>query len=255
MHRPPQAKRARLSCRRSFALAALLFLAGCVNHDFGQINPSLTSDSMHDWVSLDGIAGQHTLPSSFELTDDERLLRDLAYPLIEAPYNRQKWYSLASETGAIGGDHRAVFDRSAYAKNLLGSRYRSPSARYARLIDDIRNDTTNMPQFFETAGRVLDIDEKRRRSLSFIGDVAPNNRANAYRRIRENASIVALVRAKLAQHAAGYRFALERLVVITPSQQAVETERALNQMQATLARYRGRSAPTWVRERSLASSN
>jgi hypothetical protein len=51
-----------------------------------------------------------------------------------------------------------------------------------------------------------------------------------------------------------YRFALERLVVATPSQQAVEAERALNQLQSQVARYRGRTAPTWQREQSLASA-
>jgi hypothetical protein len=235
-------------------LAVFLFLAGCANHDFGELHPTLVSDNIHDWVGLDAIAGQHTLPSSFEMTDDEHQLRDLAYPLIEAPYNRQQWYSAAGETGVIGSDHRALFDRSAYAKHLLGSRYRSPTARYARLIDDIRNDTTNLPQFFETAARVLDIDRKRGKSLAFIRDLSPSNRANAVRRIRENRSIVALVKAKLAQRVSAYRFALERLVVITPSRQAVEAEQALNQMQATMARYRGRGAPTWVREQSLASN-
>jgi hypothetical protein len=253
MHRSPPL-RARLLSRRVFALAAFMFLGGCANHDFGQVHPTLFRDDMHEWVGLDAIAGQPTFPSSFETTDDERQLRDLAYPLIEQPYNRQRWHSIAGETGFIGGDHRGVFDRSAYAKHLLGSRYRSPAARYAQLIDDVRSDTTNLPQFFETAGRVLDIDQKRRRSLAFINDLAPSNRANALRRIRENASIVSLVRAKLGQRVVSYRFALERLVVITPTPQAVEAEQAINRLQGEIARYRGRLPPTWTREQSLASA-
>ena len=69
----------------------------------------------------------------------------------------------------------------------------------------------------------------------------------------ENASIVALVRETLAQRVSAYRFALERLVITTPSAQAVEVERAINHLQAQIARYR-RPAPTWVREQSLAAS-
>ncbi|HLF22935.1 MAG TPA: hypothetical protein VI565_03360 [Burkholderiales bacterium] len=218
------------------------------------MNSSLVRDDIHDWVGVDAIAGKPGFPSRFELTDDERQLRDLAYPLIEPAYNRQQWYSAAGEYGVIGADHRTDFDRSAYSTRLQTTRYRSPSARYAQLIDDIRNDTTNLPQFFETAGRVLDIDDKRRKSLAYISGLSASERTNALRRIKENGSIVAMVRAKLAQRVSSYRFALERLVVATPSQQAVEAERALNQLQSQIARYRGRTAPTWQREQSLASA-
>ena len=132
----------------------------------------------------------------------------------------------------------------------MSSRYRSPSARYSQLSDDIQNDTTRLPQFFETASRVLDIDQKRQKSLAFISTLSPPERRNAERRMIENASIVSLVRAKLTQRVSSYRFALERLVIMTPSPQAADVERALNQLQAQIARYR-RPAPTWVREQNL----
>jgi hypothetical protein len=75
---------------------------------------------------------------------------------------------------------------------------------------------------------------------------------NAQRRMRENESIVALVRAKLTQRAASYHYALERLVIATPTTQAVDVERAVNHLQALIARYRG-PAPTWMREQNLAT--
>jgi hypothetical protein len=52
---------------------------------------------------------------------------------------------------------------------------------------------------------------------------------------------------------AAYRFALERLVIMTPSAQAVEAEQSLNQLQSSIVRYRTPPLP-WVREQSLASS-
>jgi len=241
--------------RHLFVLAAFSLLAGCATQgDFGEVQPRLVRADIHDWLSLDAIAGRPALPSSFELTDDERQLRDLSYPLIEPPYDRQQWYSVAGEYGVIGSNHRTEFDRSAYASRLMSSRYRSPSARYSQLTDDIRNDVTRLPQFFETAARVLDIDQKRRKSLAYISDMSPMERANALRRIRENGLLVSLVRAKLAQRVTGYRFALERLVIMTSSPQAVEVERSLNQLKDQLARYHNRSAPTWVREQSLAAA-
>jgi hypothetical protein len=125
--------------------------------------------------------------------------------------------------------------------------------RYAQITDDVRNDITRLPQFFETAGRVLDIDLKRQKSLRYISGLSPAEREQALRRVRENASLVAMVRASLAQRASGYRFALERLVLMTPSPQAVDVERTLNQLQAQIAQYRRSIPNSWVREQSLAA--
>jgi hypothetical protein len=231
--------------RRSIpAFAALYLLAGCAsNGDFNEVQPYLVRDDVHDFVGVDAIAGRPTFPSHFELTDDERALRDLAFPLIEPPYDRHQWYSILDEYGVIGADHRTGFDRTAYTTRLFTERHRSPSSRYAKLTDDIRNDIDRMPQFFETAGRVLDIDRKRRQSFAFIRDLSSAERTNAQRRIRENELIISWVRSTLAQRAAAYRFALERLVIMTPSPQVADIERLLNEMLAEMANYRTAPPP------------
>jgi hypothetical protein len=236
-------------------LAALVSLAGCGsnNRDFGEVRGTYLRDDMHDWVGYGSYGGQNVPQSYSRLTDDERALRDLAYPLIEAPYDRQQWYSAFGDYNEVLVDPRNVDIRGEYASRLLSARVRSPSVQYSRLTDDVRNDITRLPQFFETATRVLDIDGKRGASLAIVGDLSPQERENAHRRMRENASLVALVRTKLAQRAAAYRFALGRLVIATPSAQAVEAERAINQLQSQLAYYRTHSAPSYAREQSLAS--
>jgi hypothetical protein len=228
--------------RYGILLGIALLLAGCsANGDFGRVKPSLVRDDIHDWVGLDAIAGRQTMLSKFELTDDERQLRDLAYPLIEPAYDRQQWYSILGEYGVIGASHRAVFDRTAYATRLLSSRYSSANARYAQLIDDINNDTTRIEPFFENGWRVLDTDKKRQRALAFVGTSDPE-RIHVRRRVQENALIVAWVRTSLNRRASSYRFALERLVIMTPSPMAVDAERALNAMQARAGQYQ-RGAP------------
>ena len=222
---------------RGVAALALFMLAGCANGDFGEVRREFARDDTHDWIGRAALSGQTVQASPLQLTDDERLLRDLAYPLIEPPYRRQMAYSIAGEYGVIGASFRTGFDRTAYTTHLMGSRYSSSSARYAQLTDDIRNDITRIPQFFETAARVLDIDRKRRKSLAYIHNASAEERDRAMRRIRENASIVGWVRTSLSRRAASYHFALERLVMMTPSSQAVEVERALNQLKAETARH------------------
>jgi hypothetical protein len=235
------------------AAAMLALLTACApNGDFGEVRPMLVSDNMHDWLGFN--AGRPTFPSSFELTDDEHQLRDLAFPLIEPPYKRQQWGSVVREYGMVGRDRQGPFDRTQYATHLFDAGHRSPAVLYSRITDDIRDDMTRLPQFFETAGRVVDIDQKRQKSLGYIPDLSPAERADAMRRVRENASVISLVNEKLSQRVSSYRFALERMVIMTPSPQAAEVERVLNQLQALIVRYRTQPAPTWQREQSLVSA-
>ncbi len=219
-------------------IAMALLLTGCsANSDFGEIRADLVSDDIHDWLGPAALIGKRIVPSTYELTDDERQLRDLAYPLIEPPYDRQQWYSVLGEYGLTGLDRRTVFPRDAYASHLLDDDYRSPSARYQKVTEDARNDTARMPQFFETAVRVRDMDDKRRKSFAYIPDLKKRERVEATRRMRENELIVSWVCSSLDQRAAAYRFALERLVIMTPTPLAVDTELAIKEMKARLAQY------------------
>lgn len=249
----PVATRALIVSRCLFVAVAFSSLGACgtATGDFGEVRPSLVSD-VHDWTTPLAGAAKPTLGSAFELTDDERQLRDLSHPLIAPPYTGQQWYSILAEIG-LAKPQRQVVTRATYATQLLASRYHSPSARYAQLMDDARNDTTRLPEFFETAGRVLDMDAKRQKSLDFVSALLPAERKDAEVRIRENASIVASVREKLLQRESSYRYALERLVVATPSPQAVQVERAIDRLQTEIARYQS-PAPTWVREQNLATA-
>jgi hypothetical protein len=228
----PMQRAKRIQAAAIGATLTLLLGACGTNGDFGEVRPSLVRDDIHDWIGRD-VTG--SVPSNFELTDDERQMRDLAYPLIEPPFDRNRWYSVAGEYGV--GTY-TPFDRTVYATRLFTVRDRSPAARYAQLIDDIRNDTTRMPQFFETAARVLDVDRKRDKALNYVSGLSPYERDNARRRVRENIAILHSVQASLDQRASSYRFAMERIVVMTPSPQAIEVERALNEMRATIAQYR-----------------
>ena len=240
--------------RRSLmALAAMSLLAGCgLDSDFGEVNPNRVNDNVHDWIGRDNAAGKPISPSDFALTDEERALRDLAFPLIEPPYSRQKWGQVVREYGLSRTSPAEATDRSAYINHLMANDVRSQSARYARLIDDVRNDMTRLPQFYDVATKVLDLDEKRRKSMAYVSGLGALEKTNVLNRIRENARVIARVDASVTHRAASYRFALGHLVIAAPSPQAIEAERAVNALHAEISRYRGKPAPTWQREPSLA---
>jgi hypothetical protein len=225
-------------CLGSIALVLHTALTGCAfNGDFGRVRPGLVSDDMHAWVGVEAARANGIAPSTYPLTDDERTLRDLAYPLIEPPYERNRWYSVLNEYGlnrAFQSDWY-VYDVMAYGDRLLGEHYRSASARYNRINDDIRNDVVRIDPFFMLARRVLDIDRIREKSLGYVTAVPVGADANALARIAENALVIAWVQQSLADRAAAYQAALERLLVATPTQMAVEVERSIVLMQQKIA--------------------
>jgi hypothetical protein len=220
--------------------ALILILGGCANGDFGRIKPPLVADGIHTWVGEQAARESGRRPSNSDLTDDERQLRDLAYPLIEPPYNRGRWDSVLFEYGIAPtrGPWWPRFDRTAYGRRLLSRSFRSPAGRYSQLIDDIRNDGERIAPFAAVAGRVLDMDSKRNKSLAYVSDVPGWARADARRRVTENTLVVAWVHRSLRERADGYQYALERIVIDTPSPLAVEAERALMLLRQRIATTR-----------------
>jgi hypothetical protein len=202
---------------------------------------------MHSWIGTEAVGSIGLPPSRYGLTDDERELRDLAYPLIEPPFERQRWYSVLNEYGVSRIFRRDWwhYDRTDYSRELMGQRYRSPAARYSRLIEDARNDIVRIGPFFTTARRVIDMDAKREQSLAYISDLTEEEAANALSRITENRLVIGWVHRSLTERAAGFRYALERLVIAFPSPMAVEAERVLNQLKMRIEENRTLAPPDW----------
>jgi hypothetical protein len=225
-------------CRNGVAAAALL-LAGCAtNGDFGRVRASLVSDDIHAWMGPAVTASIGKPYSAFQLTDDELLLRDLAYPLIEPLYDRQQWWSVLNEYGAglSRQPYRSPLDPNGYATWLVAQEvFRSSAGVYAKLLEDIRNDITRIEPFCTVAVRVADMDRKRHKSLAHVTALSEYERKNALRRMRENALIIRWVQSSLQERAVSFRTALERLVIAIPMPTAIEAERTLTQLRQQIA--------------------
>jgi nitrate reductase assembly molybdenum cofactor insertion protein NarJ len=216
-----------------------VLLAGCgtTNGDFGRVRPTLVNDDTHAWMGAAAARSPTSdIPWQHGLTDEERRLRDLAYPLIEPPYSRQQWYSVLGEHGLANRDWPYP-DRSTYASRLFTTAYRSQTARYNRLIEDIRNDVLRLDPFFATARYVADMDRKRDRALGYVSALTEEERANTQQRMAENRNIVRWVQGSLQERTESYRIALERMVIAAPSQVAVEAERQLGLLQQRISGY------------------
>ena len=229
------------SSRRSLPALALLLagaaLGGCSGGDFGRTRADFLNDDMHRWIGGEVTGSVGLKASQFQLTDSERQLRDLAYPLIEPPHSRPAWRSVFGDYAALPSPWRqqVVFDRTAYGRTLIDEPHRSHTSRYAQLMEDVRDDITRFEPFFASAVRVIDLDRKRNASIKQISELSPRERADATARMEENTLIVQWVQQCLEQRISSYRWALERLVLQAPDSLAADADRLIGELAAQTA--------------------
>ncbi|RXT50001.1 hypothetical protein [Bradyrhizobium betae] len=224
---------------RPFGTALLLAavgasLAACSGGDFGRTRESMRSDDMHSWLGAEVTGSLGLKPSQFQLTDEERQLRDLAYPLIEPPLSRPAWKSVFGDYKALPSpwQQKVVFDRTMYGRTLIDEPHRSHSSRYAQLIEDVRNDITRFEPFFASAIRVIDLDKKRNASMARVSALSPKEKEDAVARMQENSLIIQWVQQCLEQRVSSYRWGLERLVIQAPDGMAADADRLIGELAA-----------------------
>jgi hypothetical protein len=217
-----------------FAVFAALVLCSCSSiGDLGRLQSPLVSDDIHAWVGQEAAAHAGAPVSVNNLTDDERALRDLAFPLIEPPYDRDRWDAVVLEYGQKREFRRDLWmvDKVAYYAHLMGEFHRSSIGRYNQLIDDMRDDIVRIDPFFMTARRVIDVDQRRQKSIQYVADLDPSERASALARVGENSLTIAWVHHSLTERCASYRYALEHLTVAEPAPVAADAEHVLTELQ------------------------
>ncbi len=221
-----------LSAYRALSLIGLLVFSamssGCaLNSDFGRVRSDLVTDDMHAWVGAAARKPFGVPPSIYPFTDEERLLRDYAYQIIEPPYERNKWYAVLNEYGLsckFQPDWYA-FDVSAYSRLAHDA---AVSFGNGALCSAQRRYT----QRCESARRVL-----RRGAPGARYRQAPSGNPDQYygrgrgagqrggAHCRERADHC-VGTAGIDRQGASYRYALERLVIATPAPMAAEVERS-----------------------------
>jgi hypothetical protein len=211
--------------------------AGCSGGDFGRTRQDFRNDDMHRWIGGEATSSVGLRASQYQLTDNERLLRDLAYPLIEPPHSRPAWKTVFGDYKPSPSPWRqpVAFDRTAYGRILIDEPHRSHASRYAQLMEDVRDDITRFEPFFAAAARVIELDRKRDSSLAHISELSPRERADAVARMQENSLIVQWVQQCLERRISSYRWGLERLVLQAPDTMAADADRLIGELAAQTA--------------------
>ena len=226
-------------------LAALA--GGCARvGDFERPVPSYFHEEMLPVVGAYAAQHRGEPVSRAPFTDDERMLRDLAYAIIAPPITKQKWLVTITDLrqSRMVPNNEPPFHVEKYADTLIETPFRSATGRYSRLIDDIRADSLRVTPFFTVARRVVEMDTARERSLAGVSRLTAPERETAMARIAENRMLIGWVYRRLGERSRGYKFALERLFVKVPAPAAVDAERALRAYDERLARIPVLSAAT-----------
>jgi hypothetical protein len=220
---------------RSASLAIALTIAAfspAFAGDFGRPKPSL----LDGFIPPQFWKGPVTGLSAFPLTDLENELRDRSYALIRPNEPRGQWsaYIAAMQIAHFFSRQEGDDGHTDYARMLLLSDARSEASAYNRLIEDATADGMLIGPFVSVACAVADLDQKRLRSLTYVGELDERESADTFGRVRENRMVTAWVQDSLHARLGSYRYALERLVIKVPSILAVDAERSVKRLEAKI---------------------
>ncbi|WP_306262242.1 hypothetical protein [Pararhizobium sp. IMCC21322] len=172
--------------------------------------------------------------SYFNLTDEEKLLRQQARRLIAPPHARDWIHAIASRvqryrvTAPL--DHR--LSTNAYYAYLRSDRFRSTAGRYGRLSADMAADAALIPAFFARANQVTASDTIRIEAVATFGPYGDERFAvqspllrpttsvqtAAYARVYENKELIDWADRAVAFRIESYRNAIERLAIEEPDE-------------------------------------
>ena len=144
-------------------------LTGCgTNGDFGRMRPSLVNDDIHAWMGPAATRGPATLAWRHQLTDEERTLARPCLSADRAALRSQQMVQRARRIRSPAADLGRIPIARPMRRGCSTTAYRSQTARYNRLIEDIRNDLVRLDPFFATARYVVDMDRKREKALAYV---------------------------------------------------------------------------------------
>lgn len=215
-----------------------VLLSGCLGAtgDFGRTETGpFTSQFLPSLGRANAIARDEPA-SYFNLTDNERLLRNRATHLTDPPHARD-WSGRAvtalETTRVIPGYGRAHAPERYYGF-LRSDRFRSSESRYMRLKSDIGADLELVPPFCAIAGIVRATDRDRISATRRRPDLTEVEFSNAHGRVYENNLVINQVDDALGYRLAAYRFAIDRMEMETPSEQIWEANRAWRYLSAAI---------------------
>ena len=222
---------------RLVAVTSAVMLAGCAQTgDFGRQRPNVINDNLLPVAGFVSTAFSGEGTSYFDYTRDERTLRNLGWSLV-VPTHAEDWIGrTAAELQRVEIARRLdlYLSPSMYSLLLSTARYRSSDARYARIMDDAAKDMAAIGPYAVYAHRVRLADQQRLLAVDALPDIRPLEYEAALGRVAQNERQIAWVKRALLFRLYSYRYAVDRLMIQTPSRLAGQTIERLNLLEETI---------------------
>jgi hypothetical protein len=198
--------------RRTALLAAALVLA---------LAGGLRADLAHEPVS------------DFNLSDEERRMRDRIWHYLVAPHAFDWFQANVAELQRtrilpVGG--KSLLRRDRYYRWLHRQDFASSRTRYSRIADDVTVDIELLPPAFAAICAVREGDRRRGIAANGIAGLDERTRANAAARQAENDMQIRWFVAALQNRYDSYSYALDHLLVETPHENAVRVNGLLSSL-------------------------
>lgn len=217
---------------RGLTLGALLAnpVAGQQLGDFGRVQHGFINDDLMPTIDYLGKVLTNQPHSTFNLTDEEVEMHDRVWRFLVAPHARDWAFQYGWEINKARTGSPASRHLDSYFHWLQGTKFASSRARYNAVSEHIAWDLGTLPKVFHIICVVLDIDRQRGVAADGIDDIEPAMVKEQRGRAAENEAYVAHFVTALAYRYDSYDYALSRLLVETPHNEAIGVDDAINRM-------------------------
>jgi hypothetical protein len=221
--------------RRALAAAAVILLCGVVTAcarpigDLGRAQRGVLHDEIMPAAGKirAEISGEPV--SAFNLTDEEREMRDRVWRFLVAPH-AEDWFmdtAVEPQRTRLTAAADTHFKPERYYRWLRQTHFQSSRVRYRRLADDARADIDTAPTTFASICRVLEVDRQRSVATRELRGLASSEAAA---RRAENEIVISWFARALHYRYAAYNNALDHLLVETPHEEAVEADARIGEL-------------------------
>jgi hypothetical protein len=215
--------------RHALLAAAVLLLCSAVGAcarplgDFGRPRDSIVHDEA---MRAAGKVRAHVFGepvSAFDLTDQEEEMHDRVWRFLVAPHVTD-WFMdtvVELQRTRLARAHDPGFRPDRYFKWLQRQRYESSRVRFRTIADHAKSDADTAPAAFRAICGVLEVDRQRAVASRELHGLAYDKVAE---RRAENDMFVAWFTRALRYRYEAYDYALDRLLVETPHEEAMKAD-------------------------------
>lgn len=195
--------------------------------DFGRLEPGVVNDELLPLVDPNRKGTNGRPLGGMNVTDEEIEMRDRVWRFLAAPYVKDWAWAYSAEirpAKAGGGTDKQV---GKYYRWLSEQRYASSHVRYNTISQHAGQDIATLPATFEAICTVIEIDRQRGVALEEIDGLDKQVQAKVGQRDRDNGEFIGRFILALNFRHNSYDYALDQLLVETPSSAAVEVDAVL----------------------------